>query len=150
MGNNFIDTTLVPLTRHNKVSTKLLVNISICNHFNPKIKKKKKFLDNSRNCIETSLYLFFTTTKSHNGQSVQKNPNIFSESDLDLWLKASEVSLIQNCISEQDRWIAISFVSRENLMLKIGPSGIESEVEVARGLKGTVFHEKICWVNRTN
>lgn len=29
-------------------------------------------------------------------------------------------------------------------MLKIGPSGIESEVEVARGMKGTVFHEKIC------
>lgn len=143
MDNNFIDMTLVLLTRHIKVGTKLLLNISIFNNFNAK-KKKKSFFTIPENSTETSLYLFFTTTKSHNGQPVQKNPNIFSESDLHLWLKASKVSLIQNCISELDRCIAISFVSRENRTLKIGPSGIESEEGVARGLKGTVFHEKIC------
>lgn len=34
-------------------------------------------------------------------------------------------------------------------MHKIGPSLIESEVGMARGLKGTVFHENICIKRKT-
>lgn len=43
-----------------------------------------------------------------------------------------------------DRCTAMSFASRENRMHKIGPSPIESDVGLTRGLKGTVFHENIC------
>lgn len=48
-----------------------------------------------------------------------------------------------------DRCIVTSFAFKENQMDKIGPSLTESDVGVARGLKGTVFHENICTKRKT-
>jgi len=88
------------------------------------------------------VYLVFTIARSHNGDSLQKNPRMLSDPALHLWLSICLVSRLNNCISQSDLWTAIAFLSRENLIDRIGPSLIESTEGGTSGLKGDVSHEK--------
>lgn len=88
-------------------------------------------------------YLVLTIARSHNGESLQKNPRMLSDPALHLWLSICLLSRLKNCTSQSDLWTAITFLSRENLIERIGPSLIESTEGGTSGLKGAVCHEKI-------
>lgn len=96
----------------------------------------------SRNIYTIIFYLDLTIMTSHCGQSVQKKPNMLSDSGLHLWVKVSPLSLCQNCTSSEDRRIATNFPSSEYLIDKMGPSLTESFTGATLGSNGTVFHEK--------
>jgi len=85
---------------------------------------------------------------SQSGQSVQKNPRMLSDSGLHLRLNVSPVSLFLNWISWLDRWIPMTFLSREYLIDRTGPSLIESELGGSSWVGCPIFHDNT-WKGRS-